>query len=197
MLIGSSVLSIIGTIYTISFQVNNFLPHESLFEYNFVSRNTMIFFASTNFMDLIIGSIYYPKYMYPLTTYFHHFAFLMTSFVVIGQGKCNGFVGTFVFEIPTFLLCLGTIWEGLRLDLIYGLVFFICRILLNIYWVFRTKIAEEAIGDHYIWWKVLLGPLTLHLLWFSQWVKGALKRHSSSKSTPDGMSSEKEAKKAQ
>jgi hypothetical protein len=129
-------------------------------------------------MDLLLGILYYREYLYPLTTIVHHIFFICVSIGTIYIKSSDAFLGTFILEIPTLLLCIGTVWDNLRTDLIFGVLFFICRIVYHIYYIYRTYLVEAMIeGNNGLWWKILCCPLMLHFMWFSQWIKGALKRH--------------------
>ena len=130
-----------------------------------ISRLVLIFFGATNIIDLIIGSYYYPKYLDPFSTIAHHIFYISFITVLIGHHYSRGFILCFLMEIPTFVLGIGRIWKERRSDILFGLTFFITRLIYNIYLVNKLKnIASEGII-----WKICLCVFLLHMYWFSKW----------------------------
>ena len=93
-------------------------------------------------------------------------------FAITGDGyflQLKPWTNVFLFflpaELPTFLLALGTVVPKLRSDLLFGITFFLTRILFHFYLVAYAYISGAAamiIG---------FGCLTglMHLKWFHAW----------------------------
>ena len=85
--------------------------------------------------------------------------------VILTNHYSRGFVVCFLMEAPTLLLALGSVWESCRSDYIFGVVFFLTRILFNAFQAYKLAQLnpEGAI------WKVCCAVLCLHLYWFKKW----------------------------
>jgi hypothetical protein len=167
MLLSSFILTLTGFTYAISAEIN---PSHWSIEYIYgddrFSRTILIFFTACNVMDLLIGMVYYQEFLYPLTTIFHHLFFITIVTVFLGTHSTRGFLITFVFELPTFLLSVGTVWPHLRNDMAFGITFFLTRICFHILAIWRlAQLGWDGIG-----WKVLCLPFLMHVNWFYNWV---------------------------
>jgi hypothetical protein len=173
MLISSFVLGVIGCSVCIHAEIYDRWTAEHMFTDAYWSRVVMIFFASANIMDLVLGYFYYPEFLYPLTTIAHHIFFILVVTFTIASHNSHGFLYSFPLEVPTFFLAVGTMWDSLRLDLMFGLLFFIFRIAFHILLIYRTAVLDW----NGVMWKSCCFPLMLHFHWFHRWVLGAIKRH--------------------
>ena len=62
-------------------------------------------FYNSMIIELIYGSIYFPKYMYLLTTYIHHFIYIgIEYYLLFHSTDVNNLLYYFPQEFPTFLL---------------------------------------------------------------------------------------------
>lgn len=167
MLLSSFILTITGFYYAINAEINHFhWSIEYIYGDDLFSRIILIFFTSCNIMDLLLGYFYYKEYLYPLTTICHHIFFIIIVVIFLGTHTTRGFLITFVFELPTFLLSIGTVWPNLRNDLAFGITFFLTRICFHILAIWRLA----SLGFDGIGWKVLCLPFILHLHWFYKWI---------------------------
>jgi hypothetical protein len=172
-LFGSFFMAIVGTKYVIEagFPWTLEIIHG---EDNGVSRPAVMLFCATMIMDLVLGRIYYPKYLDPLSAYIHHVFYLVFAFCLLAHHYARGLCLTFFMEWPTFMLSLGTLVPACRVDLMFGIVFFTTRIAYNIYFVYALlMVAPEGII-----WKVCTAALCLHLFWFYKWITGFFKKRS-------------------
>lgn len=168
MLLSSFILTLTGFYYAINAELNitthwtlDYIYGDDLF-----SRTILIFFTCCNIMDLLLGIIYYSEFLYPLTTICHHIFFISIVIIFLGTHTTRGFLITFVFELPTFLLSIGTVWPNLRNDLAFGITFFMTRICFHILAIWRlASLGYDGLG-----WKVLCLPFVLHLHWFYKWI---------------------------
>lgn len=168
----SLVLAASSIIYGVHVELNGGYTFENVFSENIYSRSIVTFFMACNIMDIIIGMVAYPSYMDPFTTYLHHAFYISTCVTYIGLGKTLVFLLGFFVEIPTAILNLGVVFPKMRMDLIYGIVFFICRIFYHIIFAYRVYLIDDS-GLN---WKLILIPFPAHVLWFYKWTIGYLKK---------------------
>jgi hypothetical protein len=167
MLLSSFILTLTGFYFAINAELNasTHWTLEHIYGDDQFSRTILIFFTSCNILDLILGIIYYKEFLYPLTTICHHIFFIFIVIIFLGTHTTRGFLITFVFELPTFLLSVGTVWPHLRSDLAFGVTFFATRICFHIVAIWRLAwLGLDGLG-----WKVLCLPFLLHLHWFYKW----------------------------
>lgn len=196
-LMNATVLSSLSVIYTFLFFdkiVASIFDHTFAVQfYHSVDNITFlaaVWFGVGNALDLILGLIFYPKYVGLLTGFVHHTIYTWMMFLVAtGNGfftHCRPF-GTLFFicaieEVPTGVLALGSIFPSLRSDLGFGASFFLTRLLFHgIMMVYSYVIGIDV---HVL---VLYGlTFVLHSFWFSTWIKkysspGKVKKDSSMK----------------
>ncbi|KAG0037936.1 hypothetical protein BGZ82_001524 [Podila clonocystis] len=92
---------------------------------------TMLFFASYLSMDLVIGSIYYKEKITLISGYLHHSLYIFICNVSLWTGYTVPCAYLYFMEIPTAILGAGFIFLCLRYDNLFGLFFFIFRIVLD------------------------------------------------------------------
>lgn len=132
-----------------------------------------IWFALANIVDLVFGSLYYPKYLNLLSAWIHHIVFIWIMFTAAtGNGIFLqttpfgiGFCLMLIEEIPTFLLALGSIVPSCRTDIGFGATFFILRILYQLYFIIYAWRSKTDGLIHILY----LLTLCLHLHWFYNW----------------------------
>lgn len=112
--------------------------------------------------DCYIGYNKYHKYMCTLSGYTHHIIYILISFMTLGMNLCNFYLLYMIEEFPTFFLSLGSYDVKLRNDNLFGLTFFITRILYHIYltWIFKSRPLFLILG---------LLALSVHIYWFKNW----------------------------
>ena len=173
MLLSSFVLTITGFIYAGSAELDSSQwTEEYMFGDDRISRTVLLFFTACNVMDLALGWFYYRDFLYPLTTICHHIFFIIAVSGFLGSHHTRGFLVTFVFELPTLILSVGTVWPALRNDMAFGVTFMLTRIIYHMLTIYRLAIMHP----YGIAWKVLCFPLLLHVFWITKWVQGMLNR---------------------
>jgi len=141
-----------------------------------------IWFAVACIVDVVFGVICYPKYLDPLSGWIHHIVYIwMMYFSCTGDGifvRDKPFASAFVYmvieEFPTFLLALGSVVPKMRVNMRFGLSFFILRILYHAYivsWAYVSKFHFPGMCLYYL-------TLVMHGNWMIGWVKQQLKRRS-------------------
>ena len=178
-LLGSFVLSIVATIYVADAVRLEGLSWttEHIHNEDFTTRCAVLFFVAVNIMDLVLGTLYYQKYLDPLSCYFHHSAYAVFAFCLLAHHYARGFLLCLFMEWPTFLLALGSLVPACRTDVLFGVTFFVTRIAYNIFFVYSlVRVAPEGLI-----WKICTAALCLHLFWFYKWSLGFFKKRSPKK----------------
>ena len=163
----SPLLSMFGTYYAFEATYYSLWTEEYIYSENMLSRFVIIFFVSSNIMDLVVGCIYYPKYLDVLTSFVHHTFYIGFMVVILFSNYSTGFVICFIMEIPTAFLAIGTVYPSTRSDISFGFTFLLTRIIFNIYQAYKLRCLHN---DGMIW-KVCVLVLCFHLYWFSTWWK--------------------------
>ena len=136
-----------------------------------MSRFAVIVFISFMIMDLVLGNIFYQKRIDILSGYFHHIFYLGLLSYSLQKGFSNCFIIFLPLEVPTAILSLASVFPALRNDQIFGLSFFICRI------VYHSILMIELINDvrHGVPEVNIAIPcclaFSLHVYWMSNWLK--------------------------
>jgi hypothetical protein len=143
--------------------------NQSLFFENLESKGGMnfgkvivLYFTAYLIIDLYIGHYDYRKYMDNLSTYFHHIVYSLINIFALYTGFFPMYFLHMLSELPTFLMGIGQFDTTLRNDNLFGLTFFLTRILYHIYltWTFRHNTTVLILS---------LAALCLHIYWFKGW----------------------------
>lgn len=167
MLLSSTILSVFGCRAFYITEKNNLWDFNEIYGEDLISRFVVLFFVSSNVMDLILGTIYYPSQLDPLTSVFHHVFYVSFMMILLLHNYSRGFVLCFFMEVPTSLLALGSVWPECRTDLGFGISFFITRLVYNVYLAGRLYYLSP---EGHIW-KVCTTVLCMHIYWFYKWIK--------------------------
>jgi hypothetical protein len=130
---------------------------------DFIYNFSLTYFAS----DLIIGMQYYPETLNSniITSYVHHSAYL----ALFAYGKYYNLNHLYIFglpyEIPTILLNLGYINPIYRNNMLFGILFFIFRVVHNIYLLYKTYMVYNDLFIFNVF------TFILHCNWFMGYVK--------------------------
>lgn len=113
-------------------------------------------------MDCYVGYNKYHKYMCTLSGYTHHITYTFISIIAL-YINVPGFYFLFMIEeLPTIFLSSGNYNKSIRRDNLFGLTFFLTRILYHAYltWKFSFNKAFMFFG---------ILSLGLHSYWFKNW----------------------------
>lgn len=171
MFISSGILSIFGTYHVYYVTVNGLWNGNYIFSSDEFTTRFLVFFMAANMMDLLLGFAFYPKFMDPLSTTFHHIFYFFFVLTLIQVGYSCGFCLTYFMEVPTFVLSVGSMFPEYRSDVLFGVSFFVTRILFLI--VLLGFIYTEKIYPLFVVSTCVLG---MHIYWFSKWIKSYSKR---------------------
>lgn len=166
MLISSAVLSFFGTVYVAQTEYYSLWTNEFIYGEDKLSRFVILFFMASNLVDLIIGWFFYKEFLDPFTTVFHHIAYMAFMIGLLRENITRGFLLCFFMEIPTFCMSLGTVFKAYRSDTVFGVTFFITRLVFNAYLIIR--LANITNYEGYIW-KICSFVLCVHIYWFYKW----------------------------
>lgn len=126
---------------------------------------TVLTFLSYLISDCVIGYFYYHKYMCSLSGYLHHFVYIVLNILAIYTNNFPLFVLFLIEELPTFLMGIGSFNSKFRSNMMFGIAFFITRILLHIYLIYQLK------GHSYMVSGLAISVLPMHIYWFYGWLK--------------------------
>lgn len=129
---------------------------------NFILELAVLNLMSYLIMDCYIGYNKYHKYMCTLSGYTHHIAYIFISMAALTINASSFYFLYMIEEFPTIFLSSGNYNKSLRKDNIFGLTFFITRILYHVYltWKFKSNTMFLILG---------LLSLGLHTYWFKNW----------------------------
>jgi hypothetical protein len=124
----------------------------------------VLYFASYLLMDIYIGNKEYPEYMKILSGNIHHTIYICVNLISLYTGLYPLYLLHMMSELPTFLMSIGSFDSNFRNDNLFGLTFFLTRI---VYHLILTIVFRQN--------KLLLGlsiaALGLHIYWFYGWYK--------------------------
>lgn len=125
--------------------------------------------------DCVIGASDYKKYIQTLSGYTHHIAYIIINTISLISGKYPLYMLYMIEELPTILLSIGSYNKKYRSDTLFGLTFFLTRILYHVIltWWLRHDTTVLVFS---------MMVLSLHIYWFYGWCKARLrKRHTQKK----------------
>ncbi|KAJ3414110.1 hypothetical protein HDV05_007054 [Chytridiales sp. JEL 0842] len=119
-------------------------------------------------VDLIIGTMSYPSQIGIISGWFHHLGYGYCVFAILQRGQAGNFI-TFasMLEVPTIVLALGHINKNWRQDLLFGMLFFLTRVVLHgwvVYYAYNLYTGSS-------FWIVPAIPYVLHIHWLYGWIK--------------------------
>lgn len=132
------------------------------------------------FRDLLVGVIHYRAHVHPLSGWLHHSLYIWIVQLTINHAWSHIFCLCAVMELPTAILALGTISPArFRSDAWFGFTFFLTRIFLHV--CFIVAYAKEGnrtilVEGSYIPSVVLACAFPMHAMWFTNYIKGVLRR---------------------
>lgn len=149
--------------YQSGFDIGNYIGNLTLYQ-TFLLKLSSVYFASYLFMDCYLGSIHYPKYMTSLSGYTHHIIYIFISCIAWYYEIYPIMLLFMVAELPTYLLSIGQYNKQYRNDNLFGITFFLTRILYHVFLL--TKLTYSLLF-------MFFGNavLLLHTYWFTTWIK--------------------------
>lgn len=160
----SSIICSIGCIPLFYHGYMNNWPIEDLYSNDALSRFLVSCFNYYLIVDTIFIYFFYPS----IGGYHHHIPYFLMFWVSLHY-KCPGvFVCYMPMEVSTIFLAWGKIWPKCRMDMIFGVTFFLGRIVLHSYLSWRLWVTQNS-SPIYGLWVCSLVPLVTHVQWFVKW----------------------------
>ncbi|KAG0323975.1 hypothetical protein BG004_003571 [Podila humilis] len=114
------------------------LPPRIFFDLSYAKGSTVftewavLFFGSYLVMDITIGYCYYRERITFISGYFHHALHLYMCYMALSHEVATYLSHFMNVEIATAVLATGFLFPGRRNDKLFGLMFIICRILIDL-----------------------------------------------------------------
>eukprot|EP00055_Hartaetosiga_balthica_P001011 m.138019 g.138019 ORF g.138019 m.138019 type:complete len:257 (+) comp12980_c0_seq1:147-917(+) len=132
-----------------------------------------IVFAIT---DIVLGVIFYPGELDILSGWIHHIMYVLLQINLLRNHATSIFMPGFLEELPTAILALGHIHPMLRQDILFGLSFFLTRILFQyIYAYFIVSNYNHNHPSAIFCVAAASVSSVLHTHWFINWAKNIKK----------------------
>jgi hypothetical protein len=167
----SSILFLSSLYLNYRFALNNFNVQSYLYSATEFDRQlekiTLLYFSSYLLCDMYVGSTEYPSYMLSLTGYIHHIVYIVLNIIYVRKGYITVYLLFLIEELPTFILAVGSYNPNFRNDELFGLTFFVTRILYHIFLTFQAIQAMQYTFRT----SIPLMILSLHIYWFQKWVE--------------------------
>ena len=160
----SSIICSIGCIPLVYQGFENDWPIDILYSNDSISRTLVSTFCYYLIMDSVFIYYYYPT----IGGYHHHIPYFIMFWISL-HCECPGvFVCFMPMEVSTIYLAWGKIWPKHRQDWMFGITFFLGRIVLHSYLSWRLWLTRES-SPIYGLWVCSLVPLVTHVQWFVKW----------------------------
>jgi hypothetical protein len=129
---------------------------------NFMLELSVFNLISYLIMDCYVGYNKYHKYMCTLSGYTHHIVYTFVSIIALYKNVPGFYFLFMIEELPTIFLSSGNYNKGLRQDNIFGLTFFLTRLLYHGYLTWKFSFNKMFL---------IFGALSfgLHSYWFKNW----------------------------
>jgi hypothetical protein len=163
----SFIMTISSIFYIYLFVNSNFDTNLNFNKDNKIFGHLIIlYFMAYLFMDLGIGIFEYPNYIELLSGYIHHPVYLIISSLALYYDTNALFIFILAMfeELPTFLLSIGSFNKIFRNDSLFGITFFITRILFHAILILLFRNNENKLVFY-----ISSLALILHLFWFKNW----------------------------
>lgn len=137
---------------------------EGVMKHNDLINLGVLYFMSYLVMDIWVGRRNYHKHLTSLSGYTHHIVYIFINLLALFRNITPMYFLHMTSEIPTFLLCLGGFDSFFRYDKLFGLTFFLTRIVYHLFLTFYF-------GSNTLYYNVGILVFILHLYWFMNWKK--------------------------
>lgn len=131
------------------------------------TRTLSSVFVSFLAFDMIIGTVYYPSHIQALTGYIHHLIYIAVAIDFLRHNAIGAFATLGIMEVPTWVLAIGNISSSFRSDYLFGLTFFLTRIVYHLFLIYKLYIMFPD-NTFYLY---LLISFPVHFMWFRSWTR--------------------------
>lgn len=115
-------------------------------------------------VDLAYNAIFHRQHMGLLECWVHHSVYIFAFDQLIQQGFAGVIRPLFILELPAAIRSWGSLIPAIRSDYAFGATFGILRVAYPFYVAYYLTLPTWA-------WLYLAAAQTLHIYWFSQWIK--------------------------
>ena len=129
-----------------------------------LGKFVVLYFSAYLLMDIVIGNKEYPSYMKSISGNLHHAIYTFVNIISLYIGVFPIYLLHMLSELPTFLMAIGSFDSSFRSDSLFGLTFFLTRI---VYHIVLTYIFRKNTAIFYL----SMAALSLHMYWFYGWIK--------------------------
>jgi hypothetical protein len=138
-------------------------PTEILYGNDRLSRGLVNFFVCYLIWDTIFIYKDYPS----IGGIHHHLPYFLFMAVSLHY-RCPGMFVVFMpMEFSSIFLSIGHIWPKFRADILFGITFFLGRVIYH-FILWRRLYITRNDSPVFVWPFALL-PLLIHIQWFSKW----------------------------
>lgn len=130
----------------------------------FLANLAIIFFISHLLSDTFYGYLEYPNYMNNLSGYIHHAVYIVLSVICLVTNRSSILLLFMISEFSTIFLSLGQYRREMRYDTLFGISFFVLRILYHGFLTYYFRTDKMVFGAALSIW-------ILHIYWFVNWLK--------------------------
>jgi hypothetical protein len=125
------------------------------------------FFCAYLLMDLLVGYWHYREQLQLLSGWIHHLVYMALVISLVHHEITAPFPYFAIMELPTVVLAIGHVWRDWRSDKLFGLAFFVTRLVYHSALIYQFCFRFPLRG----WWVVVVLAFVLHCHWFSCWVR--------------------------
>jgi hypothetical protein len=165
--------SVVCTFTCIPFVINGFKagwPAEIIYGNPRFSIFLLNFFVSYLLVDSYYICVDYPS----IGGFYHHIPYLIFMLLSIYFECQSCFVTFFPLELSTIFLASGQIWPSCRVDIPFGMTFFLSRIVYHGLLWFRLYHTRNE--SPFLMWPFAILPWLMHVHWFYKWCRSYLKK---------------------
>ena len=122
----------------------------------------ILYFTSYLLIDMLVGYYEYPEEMKSLSGNFHHKCYTIINMLSLYFGMYPIYLLHLLSEFPTFVRGIGSFDNKYRSNNLFGISFFVTRIVYHIYLTYSFK-------HHSLLFYCSITALSLHIYWFYGW----------------------------
>jgi hypothetical protein len=165
-LVSSTVTSMGAAFALYEFYLADFDPRLLQTE-RWYAQAITIFFLVYLILDLSVGYLHYPDQIGCMSGWGHHIVYTIILTWALFNKLEVSFLALCALELPTIFLSLGYINKRWRNDILFGVMFFVTRIVYHAWMIYYFYYNIESTAA----WLILLGIYPMHIHWFGGWIR--------------------------
>lgn len=136
------------------------------------------FFTCYLILDTIIMFFHFPS----IGGLPHHSGYFILFATCLIYHCPSVVMAFFPLEFSSIFLASGTIWPEFRQDLIFGISFFVLRVVYHFYlWL---RLYQTRDDSPVLFWPFAILPWFMHVYWFVKWFISQMKKRNKNKGSP-------------